>query len=65
MTSNIPLDQRPRCLFCDERPVGYFDSTPPQWDEWCGVCPVGVTYEQYLDRKVRRVLGYSLEPSAP
>jgi hypothetical protein len=60
----IARDRVPRCLFCDQRPVGYFDSRPRHWDEWCGVCPVGITYEQYLERKVKRALGDEGAPPA-
>jgi hypothetical protein len=46
----------PVCCFCGEKPVGYFDSDPAAYDEWCGSCTVTPDYQTYLGRKTERLL---------
>src|SRR6476620_7936002 len=49
----------PVCCFCGVNPVGYFDSDPHVFNEWCGMCEIAPTeevYRKYLERRTARLV---------
>lgn len=54
------MKEEPLCCFCGKNQVGFFDEKPPLYDEWCALCEVKPTDEQYqvyMNRRMERVIG--------